>query len=151
MALKVQISISGDKKVIAKLKKLGDSFSDWTSTLRSTGDYLMDVYSRQNFAMNGAISGERWAELSPKYELWKSKHYPGHGILERTGAMKKGFTMSVGARKLEIQNVVKYAYYHQEGKGLPARRLISVNENVKTKIIGIFKEGIREKLSVALR
>jgi hypothetical protein len=151
MALKVQVTISGDKQVIAKLRRLGDSLSDWSATLNNTGDYLMDIYSRLNFETQGGISGARWAELSPKYELWKAKNYPGRGILERTGALRKGFEMSVSPKKLEIINSVEYAFRHQEGKGPPVRKLINVNPAIKDQIINIFRDGIKQKLSLALR
>lgn len=149
--LNVQITISGDKKITEKLKKMGASFDDWSETLHSVGDYLMDVYSRQAFDTEGGILGIRWQNLSPIYELWKAKHYPGRGILERTGALKKGFTMNVQPKRLELQNLVKYAYYHQKGKGVPQRQIIGVDSSIKTKIIDYFKIGIHNKLVEALK
>jgi phage gpG-like protein len=41
-----------------------------------------------------------WAALSPAYEAWKSKRYPGAPILVRSGALREALTESGGSHAL---------------------------------------------------
>lgn len=47
----------------------------------------------------------RWKPLSPNYEEWKKKHYPGQGLLVLTGELKKSMTQE-GAQG----NISKYGH-----------------------------------------
>jgi len=148
MPLSVSITIKGDKEIIAKLRRLESGLSDWSSELGNVGDMLMDVYGRQSFATSGGVIGASWPRLSPTYELWKAKNYPGRGILQRKGDLEKGFSRTVTARSLILENTVSYAKYHQFGTSrMPMRKVIAVNPFVKGRIVDIFKAGITRKLA----
>lgn len=84
-----------------------------------------------------------WPALSPKYEAWKKKRYPGKTIMRRTDKLYHSLT---GYNKYSIRYIsnnpsglviklgtqLKYAEYHQEGiitkAGIKTRRTIDPTE-----------------------
>jgi hypothetical protein len=92
---------------------------------------------RRQFESEGEFGGQRWAALSPDYAAWKETHFPGKGILQRTGDLKRA--ASAPARAVTPTSMTltieddKLAY-HQEGTvygplragqgRLPARPLV---------------------------
>lgn len=90
------------------------------------------VQMARRFAEQGAggPSGA-WTShpLSPAYARWKQTHFPGRGMLELTGALKRSLTSfgegSVtlyGPSSVYISSTVDYAGYHQAGTGTMPRR-----------------------------
>jgi phage gpG-like protein len=63
--------------------------------VRPTWPAVLNViysYEAQLFRQRGETpDSPQWAPLSPLYEQWKSKHYPGRGILELTGELMRQF------------------------------------------------------------
>lgn len=54
---------------------------------------LIFAHEAQLFRQEGETLDEaRWAELSPAYETWKDKTFPGRGILELTGKLMRQLT-----------------------------------------------------------
>lgn len=149
MPLVVNITISGSKNVIKALQRFEGDLNDWTKEMNSIGDYLMDVYGRQAFDTEGAVFGDRWADLSPIYELWKAKVYAGRGILERSGRLRGGFVKNAGKTDLEIKNTVAYGVYHQSTaprRKIPRRPFIGMTPTIEKKVIGFFVDGITGKI-----
>ncbi len=149
--LNIQVQITGDKATVAKLKKLGKNFNDWTPELKQVGEYLQKFYSTAVFETEGGILGMRWPALSPAYEFWKRQKWPGRGILVRTGKLKESFKYEVGPTYVEVMNPVDYAVYHQQGRGVPKRMLIFFEDRQKNAIIDIFKTGIARKIEAAIK
>ena len=107
-----------------------------------------------------------WPQLSEAYARWKSKHYPGKGILELTGAYRRAATQ-VGAP----HNVVEvgddhltygvegfdpnYPLFHEaprQGSRLPARpvfELLEEDEELSRDVQEALSEHINQKLSEA--
>ena len=148
--LSVRIEVKGDKKVIAQLNKVVDSFKDWKPELKSVGEYLKKFYENPTFETEGGIFGARWQPLNPVYAMYKATRYPGRGILERTGDMRRGYILKVYSSLLELVNTKDYASRHQEGIGVPERVLISVDEPRKKEAVDIFKKGAIIKIQKAL-
>ena len=144
--LSINIEISGDKEVIRKLKKLDSGFNSWKPELNQVGDFLKEFYSGPVFETEGGVFNSRWRPLSPRYELWKRKNYPGRGILERSGDMRKGFTTKVTAHTIKLFNSIFYAQYHQKGRGVPKRILAQLDIPRQQAIIKIFQKGIIKRI-----
>lgn len=149
--LNVRVEIKGDKKVIEQLKRVMGSFSDWRPELQAVGDYVKDFYQNPTFETEGGIFGERWTPLQPGYAMKKAVKYPGRGILEASGAMRRSYEVHAYANILQLINPVEYAVYHQEGRGVPERILIKVDEPRKAQIVDIFKKGVLIKLEKAIK
>lgn len=147
----LNITISGDKEVIKKLKSIKGLLTDWRAELQQVGDYLMDFYQNQVFETEGGIFGERWSPLSPKYEFMKRKEFPGRGILQATGKLRKGYRLLVNSTSMEIVNRVPYGVFHQYGtRRLSRRILIKLDNPRKDKIADFFKVGLLKKVKKAL-
>lgn len=74
--------------------------------------------------------GQRWPQLSDRYRAWKERRYPGKGILERTGALKKsmieqgapGNISIIGKASGTFGTTINYGIYHDKGgKRIPIR------------------------------
>lgn len=154
--LNVQVTITGDKETIFKLKKLGNELSNWRPELEQVADYLENFYKGPVFETQGAIFGERWVALNPFYELWKRKNYPGRGILEATGKMRKNWQRKVNDSRMVLANMTPYAKYHQQpdgpGKGImPKRVIIKFDDKNKKYVVNIFKNAIINKIANAAK
>lgn len=81
----------------------------------------------------GRFAGGAWAPLSPKYRVWKQRHYPGQPILVREGRLRESVRWggtglgAGGIFQAERQFVVAgtaipYGQFHQTGTSrMPAR------------------------------
>lgn len=149
--LNVRVEIKGDKKVIAQLRKMLHEFDDWKTELTAVGVYLIKFYQDPVFETEGGVFGARWQALSSAYAIKKATTYPGRGILEAKGDLRRAYDKRVFANLLEIVNKDPKAIYHQEGtRRLPPRILIKVDEGRKEEIINIFKKGALIKVQKAI-
>jgi hypothetical protein len=83
------------------------------------------------FDTEGEFGGERWAALSPDYEAWKSLHFPGKGILQRTGEMKRAVSnplRAVTPTSLTLTIDSDVLPYHQDGTDRMPQRLLVFGE-----------------------
>ena len=144
--LKITINVSGDKKVIKQIRKIESEFRTWRPELKKVGDFLKDFYSNAVFETEGGVFGSRWSPLSPRYELWKRKNFAGRGILERSGAMRRGFIADVGNTSLQIKNDVFYSRYHQKGEGVPKRVMAQLDRKRQKEVVDVFKKGVITRL-----
>lgn len=92
---------------------------------------LATSWWRRMFETDGEFGGERWAALSPEYEAWKSVHFPGKGILQRTGEMKRAVSnpsRAVTPTSLTLTIEDPKLPYHQEGTANMPQRLLVFGE-----------------------
>lgn len=151
MSFSVSITITGKKDLLDKLRRFEFDLNDWSDELTGIGDELIDLFGRKSFSTSGGAIGESWNNLRPGYELWKAKHYPGRGILQRTGELQKGFRKKVSPKQLEIVNVVGYAKFHQFGTSkMAARKLVVANPFIRNRIAKGFAKGLAKKLKAYL-
>lgn len=149
--LSVRVEIKGDKRAIAQLRKMINEFNDWKPELRAVGDYLVRFYQDPVFETEGGIFGARWQALSSAYQIRKAVTYPGRGILEASGDLRRSYTTRVHANLLELINEDSKAIYHQEGtRRMPARVIIKVDDARKDEIVNIFKKGVLLKVQKAI-
>jgi phage gpG-like protein len=135
--------VTGDDKVRAGMAVLMDSLKD----LRP---FWRDVWAPKYFAMvqdlfatggrarggGGRFKSGAWAPLSPRYRIWKQKHYPGQPILVREGRLRTSVTWTgqgLGAGGIfqahptfvVAGTSIPYGQYHQEGTAtMPARSFL---------------------------
>lgn len=144
--LKATITVKGVENASGKLSALQKELQSFSKELRASGEFLVEFYGTVPFATEGQIYGERWAPLSPKYAAWKLKHFPGRGILERTGFMKSSFEFQSSDTVLKVKNTARYAQFHQEGRGVPQRVIIKMTDRLQLKIVEIMADGISKRI-----
>src|SRR5512132_1125407 len=93
-SLLLTFEIEGETQVAAGLDYIGKELKDFKKPLQKCSQMLLSAWDK-NFSSQGSELGEPWQALSPKYAAWKAKRYPGKGILERTGEMRKSFNAAV--------------------------------------------------------
>ena len=149
--------------------------SNLDRSIGQLSESLMDGFDWASLAPTVAEAADRifasegrggWPQLSEAYARWKSKHYPGKGILELTGAYRRAATQ-VGAP----HNVVEvgddhltygvegfdpnYPLFHEaprEGSRLPARpvfELLAEDEELSRDVADALSEHINQKLNEA--
>lgn len=138
-ALDLRVSLPGLPALTVSLSRLRTDIADWTPFWRDEFAPFFYRWVQQDFILEGGGSGASWQELSPAYAAWKQKHYPGRGLLVRSGALKASLigpdTQQSAFRpmstSLEIGSTVPYGLYHQaprSGSRLPQRPPLRVND-----------------------
>lgn len=99
---------------------LSDLLEDISDLKPFYRDYFIPAYLRdmqKQFQTEGGFVGG-WKELSPEYEEWKERNYPGKLILQRTGKLRRSFSpggtskyldISYTPRSVRINNTLYYA------------------------------------------
>jgi hypothetical protein len=83
---------------------------------RAAADAITNLID-ERFVDRAAPSGSPWAPRKPPTGSWP--------ILERTGAMRRGFKVMATAAQLTITNSTDYLKYHQTGTAnMPARPVL---------------------------
>jgi len=150
--LNVRVEVRGDKRILAQLKSVMSAFKDWKPELQAVGDYLVSFYRDPVFETEGGIFAARWAALSQPYQAHKTTNWPGRGILEASGTLRKSYETRVFSQLLQLINPTEYAVLHQWGTSrMPARVLIKVDDARRAQIIDIFKKGALIKLQNAIK
>ena len=96
---------SVDRSIGQLSESLMDGF-DWASLAPTVAEAADRI-----FASEGRGG---WPQLSEAYARWKSKHYPGKGILELTGAYRRAATQ-VGAPHNVVEVGDDHLTYGVEG------------------------------------
>lgn len=114
---------------------------------------------RQFDARGQGPSKGAWAQLSERYEQWKSANYPGRNILERTGRLREALTSSgspfamrnVGTSQFDFGTIgLDYASYHQTGTfSMPDRPPFDFGDDFETEARNTAAEGVRDALTEA--
>lgn len=70
--------------------------------------------------------GKKWKPWSPQYARWRAAQRRGQGrILSLTGRMRDSLSYSAAGNRVEIGFGVPYAEFHELGRGVPPRRMLS--------------------------
>lgn len=137
------ITMPGLPALQVGLDRLRHDITDWTSFWTDSFAPLFYREMVDQFVSEGALTGDRWAPLSPAYEIWKRKHFPGAGILMRSGQLKDslmgsdapGAIFRATSDSLEIGTSVGHGRYHQLGtRRLPQRPPLRVDQAFVTNI-----------------
>lgn len=136
-ALDFTIALPGLQPLTVGLSRLRTDIADWTPFWQAELAPAFYRWVQDDFVLEGGNSGTTWAALSPKYAAWKAQHYPGRGILVRSGALKAALAgptapqaiFRPSATSVEIGTSIPYALPHQTGgRHLPQRPPLRVND-----------------------
>jgi len=146
--LTIQVKITGNEQLIAKLRRLNLGLLDFTEPLKAIGEELKSYYSNQVFASQGGVLGVRWPTLAASTMLYKAKHYAQYATvpLIRTGTMKDNFKSTVTPRTLAITNPTPYFVYHQSSAArtkIPYRPMMGINQDAKEIVERILRADIQ--------
>ena len=133
--LRFTVEVMGEEQVLRAFSRFGDAVKDLTPFWPTIADDFRELEEKQFDTQGGSGSGG-WTALSPAYATWKARHYPGKGILVRTGALRSSLTTGgaghiekKSADRLEIGTSVPYAIYHQKGtRKMPKRPPVELSE-----------------------
>lgn len=145
----VTIKITGLPEEVRRLNNLGQRLRNFDSAMRNIGDSVVKYYAGPGYASQGGVFGIVWPSLSPVYAKRKAKFYPGRGILEASGNMKRSFDYESGIDSVSVTNTAPYAIYHQSTEPrsiMPYRPIMKVNDDVKDIVKSILQDDISDKL-----
>lgn len=131
-----QIRLTKESKLILKrLAKAGKI--DLRPSLKVIGiGYRKEVKSIFEKQQPRGVS-LRWSALSPKYALWKRKHFPGKPLLVRSGDLKnsmitkgaRGNITLIGRNSAVFGSSISYGAFHDDGtRTLPKRNFSEPSE-----------------------
>jgi phage gpG-like protein len=128
--------VAGELQVSRLFSRFGEKVADITPALKKIRSSFYQIEKKQ-FSSQGGYGSAGWAPLSEAYAVRKAKLFPGKGILEATGDLRKALTQS-GAfgnvdilehSSLVVGTNIGYAVYHQKGtKKMPQRKPIELPE-----------------------
>lgn len=128
-------SVEGETQIDRTLARWVEGLEDARALWGKLADRFASAERRQ-FASEGGYGSGGWAPLSPTYAAWKSRHYPGAPILERTSVLKESLTSRpfgievLEAKAMTVGSGTDYGKYHQAGGGhLPQRRPVELPES----------------------
>lgn len=128
-ALSITLQVSSLNEAMTKLGEIKDVISDLTPEWTLVGEYLIDFEEQDVFETEGNVFNESWAPLSEAYQIWKSKNYPGRGILEASGTLRYAFESLPSADYLILSNPTPYGGYLEYGTAnLPARVFLKLDD-----------------------
>lgn len=156
----VTIKISNLTHTEDKLQKLIALTHNLTPAMEAIGKELEHFYSEDVFNSEGGALGKKWQELAESTRERKAVEFPGRGILERTGTLRRSFYSEVTPLSVFISNNAEtpdgrslFAIHQlgtSEGKGrghnIPARPMIGLNESTKAIIRQIITDEIKLRL-----
>jgi hypothetical protein len=169
--INVSISSPNIAEVQQRVQKLGERLLMFDMAMESIGDEVVSYLAGQGFASQGGVFGQPWEPLTDKYALYKAtghtivdrnrwrknviaERYPGAGPEIRTGAMQSGYYFNSNSTSVTISNEKAegddpYFIFQQEGtdRGLPARTLIAVNDDIRAIITDIIAQDIKDKIN----
>ena len=131
--------------------------SDFTDPFNRIADNFFEA-EEQVFAREGAYDGApAWKPLSPKYEEWKRRHYPGARIMHLTGRFEDAMTGGAGSirevepLRLRMGGHVRVGNYdlggiHQNPRAtnpLPQRKSINLGRRQRSTWVRIILDHLR--------
>lgn len=148
--MNINIDVSGLKKA----QDLVDASLDLThfsNEMKRIGSFLVGFFSVDVFDTEGAVFGRTWDKLQEDYRLKKAREYPGRGILERTGTMRSRSSFEFRTTDMEValRNTTDYFDFHQEGRGVPQREIMRIDEERKRVIVDFIEDGINRQIKMA--
>lgn len=145
----INLVVEGDKELVSKLRKFGVSVLDLSDSMDETGQYLTRFFSGEVFASRGQVFGKPWASLNDNYAAFKARKFPGRPPLIRSGLMNRSFKHKSTKLTTSLWNEASYFDYHQEGRGVPERVMMHVDEKRERSIVGFIADDISGKMKAA--
>ncbi len=153
----MKLSLSGITELTGNLDRLRDTIKKGLKPeLEKAGQWYMDFLQNDVFGTEGGVYGTGWTPVNARYAKSKAARHPGRGILERTGKLKRSWSLRATSDYAVIWNYAKnengdlYGIYHQQGTGrLPQRTIVKLDQQRQTRIYQIVKEGISNRIQAA--
>lgn len=156
MSLQVSITVSGDKRVLQKMRRLGSSLYDFSDEMDDIGEQGAKYFSGPAWLSQGGVFGEKWPALSPRTLRRRRQAVGTRGAQPLTtghpDGMQFSFDYSSGKQVVTIFNNKSYFGYHQstaERRRLPRRQMIGVSSGFRKIVQTVLKEGVRRKIDNA--
>lgn len=112
----------------------------------------VDAWIQKNFQQEGKLAypGTGWQKLSPatiemRRKGKKSKH--GVKILQDTGMLKSNWKKQWSIKSGVIAAAMPYAEKHNEGIGVPERKILPTESQIMPTLIKIYGKFVRTSLS----
>lgn len=93
--LKLSGTLVNDKKIPRFVAAISERLKDWKSFWVGVFLPWYQEEVQQNFETEGELTRYGWPDLNPAYAQWKSRHFPGTKIMERTRRLRN--SLAVGA------------------------------------------------------
>lgn len=143
------ITVQGDNELIQRLKKFGVSVLDLSASMDKTGRYLTGFFSGEVFASRGGIIGKPWPALHSNYAAFKARAFPGRPPLIRSGLMNRSFKHKSTKLSASLWNEAEYFKYHQDGRGVPERVMMLVDDRRERMVVQFVADDIAGKMSTS--
>lgn len=150
----IEVSVEGQDKWLRRIQHIAEGLADFTKL----GESLTPVvWSHLGEWFDGEGEGS-WAPLSDDYAAWKAVNYPGAPLMVREGDLRDSMhgngefaVMHNGRDGAAWGTRVKYAKPHQHGtsRGLPARRLIVLNDAFRKDFLTVARVWMRTNARAA--
>lgn len=138
----LSFAIEGQTQLSRRLIGLGQGVTDMSTPFHDTANLLEGLFSREVFATQGGVIGEKWKPLSPYTIAQKARRgYPPDPLIG-SGAMQRSFRSSSTESEAVIWNTSPYFKYHQSRlprTHLPRRVMMKLGEQQKQQIVKIFQ------------
>lgn len=145
----ISLVVEGDKELVSKLRKFGVSVLDLSDSMDATGKYLTRFFSGEVFTSRGQVFGKPWPGLSDNYAAFKASKFPGRPPLIRSGLMNRSFKHKSTRLTASLWNEANYFDYHQEGRGVPERVMMHVDEKRERGVVDLVAQDIDGKMKAA--
>lgn len=144
--MKVEFDPTKYNEILNKIQSLGSRIDNMKPVWEKFENFYKNEQTKKFFDSKGKILGSKWQNLSPAYEKWKKKNYPGRPLLVLTGKMKEATMGGAGWFSNKTKNKMSFgirgeAYYpvHQYGslkKKIPQRPfLFGANKELPARAI----------------
>jgi len=149
MPVELYYEVDGDVQMARSLSRFGEGVKDMRPAFKQIMDAFFQIEKKQ-FESEGSYGSGGWESLSPNYEAWKSRNFPGASILQRTRRMVQSLTGEtsdtvkvMNPKDFRVGTRVPYAGYHQTGTGrMPRRPVIELTESDKREWIKIVQRWL---------
>jgi hypothetical protein len=92
--IQMKITLSGITELENNLEQLRSTLKTGLKPeLQKAGQWYTDFLQNDVFATEGGVYGKSWHSINQKYAKKKAEKYPGRGVLERTGKLKKSWSL----------------------------------------------------------
>jgi phage gpG-like protein len=154
--VEITIETVGTEKFVRGFSRITREIKDFTTIF----NFLIEDFketTKNVFKKEG--TPEKFKSLSPRYQLWKRKKYPGKTIMRLRDRLYKSITgktvdtvYDVKKTKATYGTVVPYAHRHQVGTfGMPQRKFMQITDKVKfrwSRMIHRWLMGLFERYNI---
>lgn len=146
----ILVEIQGGKEIQAGFARLSSLFSDLSPVFEKLGEKFFPLVQKKFDE-----GGPGWPSLKKETEAKKAKALFGPSrILVATGMLYESFAMGapgsierIKKTEAEFGSNIFYGIFHQEGKGVPERKIIDVTEAQEDQLL----QAAQDDLSMRIR